>query len=225
MNVKKSFDFYSSIEGIEQNRIDQAKNLYRILEDIDLPYIEIIETGASQSLDDGCFGLFLAHIAQSHGGRMSSVDIDKGISIKSQVIYKKYLDNFHVSHHINDSVEYLRNYQGSPTIVHLDSWDLDIRNPIPSMLHGFREFQAIEKKMPSGSLLIVDDNFFKGTVVYWNNFYDGIFQSTEEIVIPYNIVGKGSLIYHYLAIGECEWILIGQEYFPGPNLKLILQKK
>jgi hypothetical protein len=225
MNVQKSFDFYSSIEGIEQNRIPQARNLARILEDIDLPYIEIIETGASQSLDDGCFGLFLAHIAQSHGGQMSSVDVNAEISARSQEIYKKYLDNFHVWHHVNDSVKYLRNYRGFPTIVHLDSWDLDLKNPVPSMLHGFREFQAIEKRMPSGSLIIVDDNFFRGTVVYWNYFYNGILQNTEEIPISYDVVGKGSLIYHYLELEECEWVLLGDEYSLGSNVKLILQKK
>jgi hypothetical protein len=37
------------------------------------------------------------------------------------------------------------------------------------MLHHWLEFVEIESKMPSGSILLVDDNFFRGTTVYWNS--------------------------------------------------------
>ena len=80
--------------------------------------------------------------------------------------------------------------------------------------------------MPSGSICAVDDNFLGGTVVFWD-YYDseGNFLLEEEIKVGYDIIGKGSLIYHWAQKEETDWDLIGDHYTAGPNLKLFFKKK
>ena len=147
--------------------------------------------------------------------------------MRVDIIYDRIFPGLEINFGLSDSVEFLKNYNGSPNLVHLDSWDLDIKNPVPSMLHGWLEFEAIKDKMPSGSIIIVDDNFMKGTTVYWNWFdLEGNYLSTEEIQIDYDIVGKGSLIYHWALKRETDWELLGDHYLPeNGNVKIILQKR
>ncbi len=123
------------------------------------------------------------------------------------------------------SFDFLKNYEGSPTIVHLDSWDLNIYNPEPSMLHGFLEFLSIKDKMKSGSYVVVDDNFMQGTIIYWNSFSNGELVKTDKYVVRQEILGKGSMIYHYCKMPESEWEILGDHYVDGPNVKLVIRKK
>jgi len=156
---------------------------------------------------------------------MFSVDLDPEITRLSQEMYSRYLPEYSLEHLTTDSVQFLENYSGSPTIVHLDSWDIDIYNPEPSMLHGFLEFLAIKDKMESGSYIIVDDNFMKDTLIYWNVFIDGELSQTKEFLVQQEILGKGSMIYHYACRKNSDWELVGDHYKTGPNIKLILRKK
>lgn len=224
MNTIKELKFYHSIT---ETRLEQSQDVYSVLkEHFKFDKIECIETGASQNLDDGCFGLYLAKIAESTGGIYHSVDIYENIVNSSKVIFDKYLPNFEVKHHTSDSVEFLESYKGEPNLVHLDSWDLDLTNPVPSMLHGWLEFVAIKDKMPSGSIIIVDDNFLKDTWVNWCEMIDGHYTGNyKKIDITYDIVGKGSLIYHWCQKENTDWDLIGNHYRVGSNIKLIVKKK
>ena len=79
--------------------------------------------------------------------------------------------------------------------------------------------------MPSGSICIIDDNFIKGTRVYWNVLYDGEIINTEIIDVTYDILGKGALIYHWAVKPETEWDLIGDHYESAENIKVIVKKR
>lgn len=103
-----------------------------------------------------CWSIF-AKLCQFTNGEFHSVDIDDQIIEESKMLYEEL--GVPVNHHMQDSVKFLKETNIIPNLVHLDSWDLDLRNPFPSALHGWREFIAIEDKMPVGSILIVDDNF------------------------------------------------------------------
>ena len=230
MKENRSLDFYLDILDHHQGRKDrgdQAKYLDKFLnENFRFDYLEIIETGASQNLLDGCFGLYLAKLAEELGGIFSSVDIDPEILEKSRLSYLNFLPNLKVNHHLGDSVEFLKEYVGSPNLVHLDSWDLDMKNPIPSMLHGWLEFDAIRRKMPSGSICVVDDNFLRDTIVYWNHLdHTGNLFLQEEINVDYDIIGKGSMIYHWAKKEDTDWDLIEDHHQIGKNVKLILKKR
>jgi hypothetical protein len=223
MDTKTELDFYKSTVD---SRSKQADSLYNVLMNyFEFEKVECIETGASQNLDDGCFGLYLAKIVQSKGGSYHSVDIYEDIVNKSKLIFEKYIPEINVNHYVSDSVKFLEEYNGNPNLVHLDSWDLDLTNPIQSMLHGWLEFVAIKDKMPSGSIILIDDNFLKGTWVNWNWMVNGQITKSEFIDIEYDIIGKGSLVYHWCQKEETEWDLVGDHYIAGDNIKIIIRKK
>jgi hypothetical protein len=227
MNIDptKSLDFYLSLDKVNPNRKRQAQSLVDVIDFSTLGRLEVIETGASQNFDDGCFGLFFAHMVTSHLGKMSSVDIDQTIVEKSQAVYESFFSPGYIIHSTADSLTFLKEYKGRPNLVHLDSWDLDIYNPEPSMLHGFLEFLAIKDKMDSGSYIVVDDNFLQGTIIYWDTFVNGEYQSTKEFLVNQEILGKGSMIYHYVKKEGSDWEIVGDHYQVGPNIKLVIKKK
>jgi hypothetical protein len=223
MDTQIELDFYKSITD---KRSKQADSLYSVLMNhFEFDKVECIETGASQNLDDGCFGLYLAKIVESKGGSYHSVDLYEDIINKSKIIFENYTPELKVNHSVSDSVKFLEEYDGHPNLVHLDSWDLDLTNPVPSMLHGWLEFVAIKDKMPSGSIILVDDNFLKGTWINWNWIEDGQITNSEVIDISYDIIGKGALVYHWCQKEETEWDLIGDHYIVGDNIKIIIKKR
>ena len=229
MNTSEHVKIYQKI--LEENkgpldRVNQAKILSALLDEhFKFDSIECIETGASQNFNDGCFGLFLCSLVSEYGGKFISVDINNDILLGGLILYHKYYMDTKVEHILSDSVSFLKNYKGSPNLVHLDSWDLDLKNPVPSMLHGWLEFEAIKDKIPSGGICVIDDNFLKGTWVQWNNVVNNVIIGHEIIEINYDIIGKGSLIYHYCKNYDSGWEIIGDHYEPGPNVKLIIKKK
>jgi hypothetical protein len=220
--------FYEkSIGNLHEEKKNQISSFLQIYSDFfEFPTVECIETGASQNREDGCFGVLLAMLCQFSGGIFHSVDIDSEVLRRSSDLYGSIFPDFPINHHLEDSVGFLKNYTGSPNLVHLDSCDLNLKNPVPSMLHGWLEFDAIRDKMPSGSICLIDDNFLKGTFTWWN-FIDsnGDISHGEVIETTYDIVGKGALVYHWAQREETDWDLIGDHYQPGKNIKLILRKR
>lgn len=182
-------------------------------------YINFIETGASQNWDDGCVGYFFARLVEEIGGEVTSVDNNEKIHNSSITFYKNYLSKLKVKSHLDDSINLIKNTESKFNLVHLDSWDLDLKNPVPSMLHGWREFDCISKKVEVGGIVIVDDNYFKGSWVDWN-YPDG---SRERINIDYEIIGKGAMIYHFCKNEENGWKILSDSV-PGVNKKIILKK-
>jgi len=219
-----------SLEFFKQNinnpiRIKQAEVLDDLLkEHFNFDYVECIETGCSYGGYDD-FGTYLGYFTNENNGKLKTVDIVSDSIEKSKIFYGDLFPNLDVEFFCGDSVEYLKSYEGKPNLVHLDSWDLEIPNPLSSMLHGWLEFSIIKDKMPSGSICIIDDNYLNGTTVYWNILNNGNHVKTLPIDITYDIVGKGSLIYHWVKNYDTDWELIGNHYQAGPNIKLILKKK
>jgi hypothetical protein len=180
-----------------------------------------IETGASQNLRDSVFGLFLGMATEKTQGRMISVDIDNDILDRSNILFKLVTPTLSYQTYKDDSVNFLLHLDESPNLVHLDSWDLDLKNPFPCALHGWREFVAIESKMPSGGIIIIDDNYIQGTWVDWH-YPDG---QVERINNIYPMIGKGANVYHHILSGNSNWKLIGEQYSVFNNIKIIIQKK
>jgi hypothetical protein len=223
METIKELEFYNNISN--NVRLSQSESVYNALKDhFYFEKIECIETGASQNLSDGCFGIYLAKICETHNGIFKSVDINEHTINDSKIMYNNFLPNFNIEHYISDSIKFLKEYKGCPNLVHLDSRDLYLANPVPSMLHGWLEFDAIKDKMPSKSIVIIDDNFLKGTWVDWIiNISDP--NNVERIDITYDIIGKGSLIYHWAQNDDTDWDLIGDHYNVGTNIKVIIKKR
>ena len=206
------------------DRIYQIDQIFEVLEkeiDHNQP-LNIIETGASHSWDDGLMGLFFAKICQMTGGKMWVVDINESVVEKSKEVFE--LENINcVEFIVDDSVEFLKKFNEKVDLIHLDLWDLDLMNPFPSALHGWREFDAIKDKISNDTIVIVDDNFLDGTWVDWNHMIDGELVSTERVTITYPCVGKGSHIWWWVQQPENGWRLLS-ENIAGRNIKIICKK-
>jgi hypothetical protein len=111
----------------------------------------IIETGTSAWGTDST-RLWDSYI-RVFGGSLNSVDIRREASrrLKWQLSKKSCLL-------VNDSVDFLSNESNQPAdLYYLDSWDLDLSNPLPSAQHCLREFIAIAPFLKTGTLILIDD--------------------------------------------------------------------
>jgi predicted O-methyltransferase YrrM len=159
---KKVPNFWAS-EGYE-HRIKQCNQVINSLNNkFNFDKLITIETGSSADYGDGLFGILLGYVTKKTNGKMYSVDISSSVVENSKKIFNEVLPDLDYECVIEDSVTYLKNFKETPNLVHLDSYDLDLLNPLPSMLHHWLEFEAIQDKMPSGSLLLIDDNFLVAT--------------------------------------------------------------
>ena len=226
----KSFDLFknnilnSQKNGYEE-RLKQTDICFNILkEHFKFDYINFLETGCTSDSYDN-FGLLFAMMVDEIGGTYHTVDINENYIKKSKDFFDKIIPNNSFVYETSDSIEYLNNFNNPLNLVHLDSYDLDIKEPIPSSLHHLYEFLSIKDKMPQGSIVIVDDNYLNGTRIWWHNIHNGEYINTEEIDIQTEIIGKGSLIYHSVKQGKIkDWILIGNHYGPAINHKLYFKK-
>lgn len=204
-----------------QHRIRQFDTIIKSIKD-DFPFDEInlIETGVSGRLDYGLFGLMLGSLVSDYGGQMHSVDLDCDSCNSSKKIFSEVLPLLKYKTYCMDSISFLSHPPIIPNIVHLDSVDFDLYNPFPSALHCWKEFITIEKLMPSKSILIIDDNWIKGTFLQWitNN-------KSELIEVKYPLIGKGVHVYQEIKNSDTNWELIGNHYTSTDNIKLIFRKK
>tara|TARA_R110000796_G_scaffold182472_1_gene298982 strand:+ start:329 stop:1012 length:684 start_codon:yes stop_codon:yes gene_type:complete len=221
--LTKSHKWYLNQFDIPKTRKYQLKNLIDGIEnEFNFENVICIETGASQNIDDGCIGLFFAKLCELTKGEFHSIDNNKNIVDNSKKLYSDC--NLDVNHYIEDSVKFLEDTLIVPNLIHLDSWDLNLLNPFPSALHGWNEFMAIEGKMPIGSIIIIDDNYFKGTWVEWNFMKGKEYTGEKKMVsINYPIIGKGSLIYHFVENGESNWKKLSIDSI-GKNEKIFYKK-
>jgi hypothetical protein len=112
---------------------------------------KIIETGTSAWGTDST-RLWDSYV-RKFGGSFCSVDIRREASqrLKWQLSKKSQL-------FINDSVDFLAKESNLPADLYfLDSWDLDLGDPLPSATHGLNEYLAIEPYLEPGNLILIDD--------------------------------------------------------------------
>jgi hypothetical protein len=104
--IKEAYDFYFPFAGGRKN---QLECVFKVLqENLQFKKLEVIETGASQNFGDGCFGIFFGKLAILSGGIFHSVDIDPGVVEKSKKMFDEILGQEKISHHIGDSVSFLK---------------------------------------------------------------------------------------------------------------------
>jgi|694.fasta_scaffold10592_12 hypothetical protein len=111
----------------------------------------IVETGTSAWGTDST-RLWDTYI-RKFGGELHSVDIgsDASNALKGQM-------SRNTTFIVDDSVHFLQNWHGNhPSLYYLDSWDLDLHDPIQSAEHGMKELQMILPFLQKGTLILIDD--------------------------------------------------------------------
>jgi predicted O-methyltransferase YrrM len=218
---KHVVDFDNELGGHETRRRQCKSFINSLNQNFDFDKIVVLETGVSSNYSDGLFGLFLGAVASKTNGKMISVDISE-IAVENNLkIFEETLPNLDYSVFVGDSVKFLKETEEIPNILHLDSYDFNLFDPLPSALHGWEEFKAIESKMKKGSIIIVDDNYRGGTWLEWIH-PDGR-KEVGDIIYP--MLGKGAHIYQYVTSNNTEWEIIGNHYETNDNIKIIIQKK
>jgi hypothetical protein len=153
---------YDSSVGHGTRRKQCETFIESINEDFNFDKLIVLETGASSSYWDGMFGLFLGYVTKKTNGKMVSVDISQEMVNRSKDIFESVIPELDYSIKVEDSVTFLNNVEEIPNLVHLDSWDFDLFNPLPSALHGWEEFKSIEPtltKMIKEKIQIINDYY------------------------------------------------------------------
>lgn len=220
-HMRTVIDNYDNHDGHGDRRRQCQTLIDALNEDFNFDKVVVLETGASSDYGDGLFGLFLGFVAQKTGGKMISVDIFSDVAENSRNIFQKVIPELDYSVNVGDSVSFIKDMELIPNLVHLDSWDFNLFDILPSALHGWEEFKAIESKMPKGSIIIIDDNYPKDTNMQWV-YTDG---RVETTTVVYPMIGKGAHVYQHVLHNQTNWKLIGSHYDSPNNIKIIIQKK
>lgn len=120
----------------------------------------IIETGTARCGDtnfdgDGGSTIIFGHWATAHNARMYSVDISQAhIDIATKVTIP-YLSN--LTYVLQDSVQFLENFNDKIDFLYLDSWDYSEQDPFPAQIHALREIKAAYKNLHDNSIIMIDD--------------------------------------------------------------------
>jgi hypothetical protein len=157
--------------------------------------LHILETGSMHSLGSRAFTLLFGHLAQMPSGRFTTVDVDPVGLQQCRDITQTYADS--ITYVCRDSVSYMESLSSAEIqkldLLILDSWDLDVFDPLPSQIHHLRELLAVVKDFQD-CVVVVDDNFLPWSWV--EVFYgDG---SIRKLEIGDAHIGKGTLIRRLL---------------------------
>ena len=151
----------------------------------------------------GAFTYIFGDLIKNHtGGKLITIDISEKNINSCKEYTKEFLDV--IEYVTSDSVTYLESLSDKNVqnidFFYFDSYDLAIPDPIPSQLHHYRELAAVYKRLKPDVYLAVDDNFLPGNwVEWWTKDNEGnIVNKTKYDVGIYRILGKGTLIDHFL---------------------------
>lgn len=197
--MNKNFNFEEFIKPYESDapKGDSRRTFYEYatnyLVSLNRPIL-VIETGTMWS-SQGAFTMVFADLIKNWtGGKIITIDISEHHLNLSKENTKKYSDV--IEYILSDSVGYLSSFEDKERIdlLYLDSYDLDVLDPIPSQIHHLRELLAVYGKLKSEVIIGVDDNLLPGCWLEWKlpNGQVQIFEAGNEIV------GKGTLVDRFL---------------------------
>ena len=167
-----------------RNRADSFLKIFEFLESKNKEFYTIIETGCMRAAfgdlcfgDDGCSTYLFDKFINHYDGEVLSVDIseDNCEHARKMVSKKTKITS-------SDSVKFLWNLNIKKNIdfVYLDSFDVEINDPLPSQLHHLKELCSLINKLNKGTLIVIDDHdaFFTngkiGKSQYVNKFMEDI---------------------------------------------------
>jgi len=213
------------------SRLNYYKYIIEKLINLNKP-ITVVETGTmwvSLEMNQGAFTLIFADLIKNYtGGKIITIDNSEEHMNNCKESTKQFSDV--IEYVISDSVTYLESLSDEEVkqidFIYFDSYDLNIKDAVPSQLHHFMELNAVYKRLKENVYIAVDDNFSPNTWVEWLSFMDGKIVLKENIDIntfsPFRPLGKGTLIDHFLLNNG--WIQ--ENYIPNlPGAQIIGYKK
>lgn len=162
--------------------------------------LNILETGSMNTRGSRAFTLLFGHLAQMTSGRLTTIDMNPEVVSKCRELTKEYEDS--ITYVCEDSVSYMESLSRESVqeldLIILDSWDLDVFDPLPSQIHHLRELLSVVKNLKD-CVVMVDDNFLPGTWV------DVLYEEQEirRFETGKDHVGKGTLVRRLL--GDWGW--------------------
>lgn len=125
----------------------------------------IVETGTSRkglegAKSDGAATIVFGKWAKENGAVMHSVDISEdSVEGSRNEIQNQGLDDV-VTVHLDDSLNYLKNFKGEIDFLYLDSYDYsktDLQIQKDSQEHHLKEFKIIEDRLHKNTIVLIDD--------------------------------------------------------------------
>jgi hypothetical protein len=123
----------------------------------------IVETGTARGkfgggyVGDGWATVAFGWYAKKFGGTVHTVDIDDECINECMRLTADFSD--HICYHVQDSVEFLNNFDGNIDFLYLDSFDCgsDPELNIQAADHMLNEYKASKQKLTKTSLILLDD--------------------------------------------------------------------
>lgn len=120
----------------------------------------IVETGTTRGGEsafevEGGSTILFADWASRNGAMVYSVDLSREAVKSARKALLPY--HKHVTVTQGDSIQYLQNFGSPIDFLYLDSFDVDIFNPLPSQQHHLKEIQAAFPKLTKNSIVMIDD--------------------------------------------------------------------
>lgn len=147
----------------------------------------IVETGTARDgvsnfEGDGGSTILFGNWIAKYGGELFSIDINQSHLVKAAEALKDQTGRVYFIH--SDSIKFLKEFNKQIDFLYLDSYDYDIKNPLPSQEHHLHEIMAAYPCLTKKSIVMIDDcklkNGGKGKLVVkflaekgWKIVYEG----------------------------------------------------
>jgi hypothetical protein len=225
------FPYIDTLTKTGVSRLNYYRNIIEKLVNLNKP-ITVVETGTMWEpleRNQGAFTLIFADLIKNHtGGKIITIDISEEHINNCKESTKQFSDV--IEYIVSDSVTYLESLNNEEVkqidFIYFDSYDLNIKDAVPSQLHHYRELAAVYKRLNENVYIAVDDNYSPNTWVEWLSVMNGEIILKENIDIntfsPSRPLGKGTLIDYFLLNNG--WIQ--ENYIPNsPGAQIIGYKR
>ncbi len=122
----------------------------------------LVETGTARHGDtnfegDGGSTLIFGQWAKDHNAKLFTVDINPEALERAQLAATNAKADTAIHFVQSDSIEFLKNFQGTIDFLYLDSYNFELNNPRPSQLHHLAEIRAAYPHLHKESIIMIDD--------------------------------------------------------------------
>lgn len=196
----KNDQFWAWFEALAAPRLGirqgTFRRMFQHLDALNKP-VTIVETGCVRVADNWAGDgqstvLFDKYASAQPGSVVHTVDLDPAATAACAALVSKT-----VTIHTGDSVAVLRAIardlkakDATIDLLYLDSFDLDVNNPVPSAVHHLKELVAIAEAAAPETLVVVDDSPPSGQMVLGD---DGKY----NLISTPTIGGKGMYVAEY----------------------------